>query len=441
VVDLCASKPTVIDSFVPQLVPSGQRGASVSSAAFIDQSSNSTRLYGQHEKGLPDTMPPPRGVIPSSYSSSSAAQSLYGFGGNLNNMSNGSVAVLSDKLGMDMRHIKNAEQQDIVVRTVALRLYNESERLRGLTGQSPELTTSYAVHSLIYYGDVMYNSQLVREGGDPEQYCRLWELWLFRSCSEEIQGNAIFLLWEPQRSLQRHRSLYLEYFLRVGPGEVPSLVNMFSIRAALESLEDFFELFYGWRGLFRELLRCFRNNDFDIYSVDYVASQIYSALSHLSEKARQACDTSVTSSQWLDYFVTYFAGVKSRMSYEKSKRYELYNLSAAVTPGLPLTHSSSGSASGPQSPAPPLKVYTEQQLAYFGTQVCVNDLMGVLKVKGKNHRECASNCPRRHMPSLLAAPYSASSLCDQIQSVVKDKPLAVKVIAAIRADNSGYFSQ
>jgi hypothetical protein len=65
-------------------------------------------------------------------------------------MSNGSVAVLSDKLGMDMRHIKNAEQQDIVVRTVALRLYNESERLRGLTGQSPELTTSYAVHSLIY---------------------------------------------------------------------------------------------------------------------------------------------------------------------------------------------------------------------------------------------------------------------------------------------------
>ncbi len=131
--------------------------------------------------------------------------------------------------------------------------------------------------------------------------------------------------------IQRHRSLYLEYFLRVGPGEVPSLVNMFSIRAALESLEDFLELFYGWRGLFRELLRCFRNNDFDIYSVDYVASQIYSALAHLSEKARQACDTSVTSSQWLDYFVTYFAGVKSRMSYEKSKRYELYNLSAAVT--------------------------------------------------------------------------------------------------------------
>ncbi len=71
------------------------------------------------------------------------------------------------------------------------------------------------------------------------------ELWLFRSCSEEIQGNAIFLLWEPQRSLQRHHSLYLEYFLRVGPGEVPSLVNMFSIRAALESLEDFFELFYN----------------------------------------------------------------------------------------------------------------------------------------------------------------------------------------------------
>jgi hypothetical protein len=86
-------------------------------------------------------------------------------------------------------------------------------------------------------------------------------------------------------------------------------------------------------------------------------------------------------------------------------------------------------------------VYTEQQLVYFGTQVCVNDLMGVLKVKGKNHRECASNCPRRHMPSLLAAPSSPSSLCDQIQSVVKDKPLAVKVIAAIRADTSGNFSQ
>jgi hypothetical protein len=105
------------------------------------------------------------------------------------------VAVLSDKLGMDMRQIKNAEQQEIVSRTVALRLYNDTDRLRSLTGQSPEQTTSYTVfHALIYCGDVMYMSQLVSEGGDPEQYCRFWELWLFRNCSEEIQGNAIFLL-------------------------------------------------------------------------------------------------------------------------------------------------------------------------------------------------------------------------------------------------------
>jgi hypothetical protein len=240
---------------------------------------------------------------------------------------------------MDMRTIKNAEQQEIVSKSVALRLYNSHERLQGLTGQLPELTTSYAVHALIYYGDVMYMSQLVLEGGDEDQFCRLWELWLFRSCSEEIQGNAIFLLWEPQRSLQRHRSLYLEYFLRVGPGETPALVNMLSIRSALEGLEDFFELFYGWRGLFRELLRCFRNNDFDIYSVDYVASQLYSALAHMFEKARHACNTSVGSSEWLDYFVNYFAGLKSKMSFEKFSRYQRFNAAALLAPGLPLTQS------------------------------------------------------------------------------------------------------
>ncbi len=177
-----------------------------------------------------------------------------------------------------------------------------------------------------------------------------------------------------------------------------------------------------------------RNNDFDIYSVDYVASQLYSALAHMSEKARQACDTRVTSVQWLDYFVKHFAAVKGKISYEKFERYKRYNVTAALAPGLPLTHNSGAGSSRSQSPAPPVKAYTEQQLAYFRTQVYVNDIMSVLKVKGKKHRECASNCPRRHMSDLLRAPYSADSLCDQLQSVLKDKVLAVKVAAAVRAD-------
>jgi hypothetical protein len=118
-------------------------------------------MYGQHEKRVPDGMHPPSGLGASGFPASSASQSYFGMDGNLNNMSNG----LSDKLGMDIRHIKNAEQQEIVSRTVALRLYNDTDRLRSLTGQSPELTTSYAVHALIYSGDVMYMSQLVSEGG------------------------------------------------------------------------------------------------------------------------------------------------------------------------------------------------------------------------------------------------------------------------------------
>jgi hypothetical protein len=48
------------------------------------------------------------------------------------------VAVLSDKLGMEMRHLKNADQQEVVVRTAPLRLFLDPTRLRSLAGQSPE---------------------------------------------------------------------------------------------------------------------------------------------------------------------------------------------------------------------------------------------------------------------------------------------------------------
>ncbi len=108
----------------------------------------------------------------------------------------------------------------------------------------------------------------------------------------------------------------------------------------------------------------------------------------MSEKARQACDTRVMYVQWLDYFVKHFAAVKGKMSYEKFERYKRYNATAALAPGLPLTHNSGAGSSGSPSPAPPVKVYTEQQLAYFRTQVCVNDMMKVLNVRGKNHKEC-----------------------------------------------------
>ncbi len=79
-------------------------------------------------------------------------------------------------------------------------------------------------------------------------------------------------------------------------------------------------------------------------------------------------------------------------------------------------------------------------MAYFRTQVCVNDLIKVLNVRGRGHKDCPSNCPRRHMTDLLRAPVSAESAVDQAQAVLKDKTVAARVVAAIRADNAGYFS-
>jgi hypothetical protein len=269
----------------------------------------------------------------------------------------------------------------------------------------------------------------------------VWELFLFQSCPEEIQATAVYMGFEHQRNLQKqHRSVYLEYYLRCAPGETPALANMLSLRAAVEGLEDVFEAFLGWRGLFGELLRCFRNNDFDIFSVDYVASQIYTALAHMPELAREACDTSVTSAQWLSYFTDHFAAIKSRMSFEGFQRYERFK---ATSPHPSLLPAPSGPSVVPPAqlmPPPvqqsPVRELSESQLAFFCTQVCVKDIVGHFKLQKGVHMPCGRECVRRHMSELSRSPVNIDAAIDQINAVVRERKLALKVVAAVRADNS-----
>jgi hypothetical protein len=168
------------------------------------------------------------------------------------------------------------------------------DRLKRATGNCPEMTCSYTVSVLQSNLDMMYVASPVCDPTNP--VCRLWEIHLFRHCSEAVQLSALLLLFDPQRSLNPATSVYLQYFLR---GEKLPPMTHLVLRCCLEGLEDFFEVV-------RDLLRSFRNGDFEIYTVDYLLCQIYGALALFNEKARGVRDTSMTTTQWEQIFVAVF---------------------------------------------------------------------------------------------------------------------------------------
>jgi hypothetical protein len=180
-----------------------------------------------------------------------------------------SIALLADPLNQGMFHNKNETQQQVVIRTIQFREYLPETRLNALTGNAPKMTV------LMYNLDLLYVNSPLCEPSNP--VCRIWEMHLFRHCSEEVQLSAFLLLFDPQRSLKPTTSVYFQYFQRCGVSDLPPMTHL-TLRICLEGLEDFLELLLEWSGLFKDLLRAFRNGDLDIYTVDYLQCQIYGAL-------------------------------------------------------------------------------------------------------------------------------------------------------------------
>jgi hypothetical protein len=151
---------------------------------------------------------------------------------------------------------------------------------------------------------------------------------LFRHCSEEVQLSAFLLLFNPQHSLKPTTSVYLQYFQRCGASDLPPM-NHLTLRICLEGLEDFLELLLEWAGLFKDLLRAFRNGDLDIYTVDYLQCQIYGALALFNEKAR-AEPTQPTDYQQL--FRTVYSELRLKLSFEACQRYEKFKATSVSVP-------------------------------------------------------------------------------------------------------------
>jgi hypothetical protein len=348
-----------------------------------------------------------------------------------------SVVMLPDILNMPMYANKNESQQMVVHRTVAFRLYNPRARLAQSTGNCPEMTCSYTVPVLQSNLDRMY---VASSACDPTNaVCRLWEIHLFRHRPSEVQLSALLLIFDQQRNLQPATSVYLQYFLRCC--EIPPMSHLV-LRCCLEGLEDFFEVVLGWLGLLRDLIRSFRNGDFEIYSVDYLQCQIYGALALFMEKARGARDSSLTPADWETYFASVFRELKTKLSYEACQRYEKFKSIVPLPTGLaPLasagvlhpdvktTRGGDGTASGSQTDM-------------FKNQVCVKDVMrhfGILQQNGQKYKKCGELCTRRHMDSLTRNPVPLATMIEQIRKVIHGEAVE-RAVDAVKADLSGCFT-
>ncbi len=104
------------------------------------------------------------------------------------------------------------------------------------------------------------------------------------------------------------------------------------LRNCLEGLEDFLELLLDWPGLFKDLLRSFRNGDMEIYTVDYLQCQIYGALALFNEKARVITDRPTRPADFQAMFRKIFSELKSKLTFEACHRYEKFKAAAVGIP-------------------------------------------------------------------------------------------------------------
>jgi hypothetical protein len=354
--------------------------------------------------------------------------------------SGNSIALLADPLNHGMFHNKNETQQQVVIQTIPLRRLLKKSRLNAITGNAPQMTCSYCVSVLMYNLDLLYVNSPLCEPSNP--VCRIWEMHLFRHCSEEVQLSAFLLLFDPQRSLKPSTSVYLQYFQRCGVSDLPQMTHL-TLRICLEGLEDFLELLLEWSGLFKDLLRAFRNGDLDIYTVDYLQCQIYGALALFNEKSR-AEQTQLT--DWEQLFRTVFSELRLKFSYEACQRYEKFKATsvgvppsgqAVLTQGGAAGGSLSGTAHGRNT-----GVVSTAHLDHHRSQLCVRDVLkhfGLPQQNGQRSKPCTERCLRRHMSDLLRAPMPLSTALEQVRLVLKSGDVFDRAADAVRSDLSGRF--
>jgi hypothetical protein len=297
---------------------------------------------------------------------------------------------------------------------------------------------------LMYNLDLLYVQSSVCDASNP--VCRIWEMYLFRQCSEEVQLSAFLLLFDPQRSLKPNSSVYLQYFQRCGTSDLPVMTHLV-LRICLEGLEDFLELLLDWPGLFKDLLRSFRNGDMEIYTVDYLQCQIYGALALFNEKARVITDRPTRPADFQAMFRQIFSELKSKLTFEACHRYEKFKATAVGIPpsGLAVggqVGQSNGAQTGAARGTVNGGVLSEAQVHHQRTQLCIRDVLqhyGLPQPNGQRYKACTDRCVRRHMGDLVRAPMPIATALEQIRMVVRGES-AERVVDAVRADLSGRFT-
>ena len=271
------------------------------------------------------------------------------------------------------------------------------ERLTRITGNQPTQLNMYTVVSLCNYIEELWQLTQVA-GGDTPRVSPVWRLWLFLRKDDAVILKAIFLQFVRYSQL-RDTSVHLCYFMP-GSGKM-AIITFEDMRVACMGLQLFFELVYGWANVMYYFVSQIDLGAFENFSVQYVLSELYTALTCLTTVALDTARTKPFRPQptefYLELLMHEIAQVRTRCTWENSQLFKPNQ----VDYGPPDSASDTRVASSSDTPRSATKpaALSPQPSRDVSKEVCMKDLRAHYKMihpNGQPFPICELPCKRLH---------------------------------------------
>jgi hypothetical protein len=335
---------------------------------------------------------------------------------------------------LDIKRSSDSHGQ-LALETQALRGMQPWHRVNILTCKNPTSISAYNRQTLIRGADTLYSMTQAEMFGNDAMPCQCTEMQLY-GYSDETVLAAIELKFEPYR-LAGPDSVQLHMFLRnKATGVVREIRSMDEVREMCEGLEEHLFVYFGWMGVFDDLLPQLRFQAFRGYRVDFVLSEIHTVFVKFFEMAKDLTAATLQKTEvYRNILRTSLGQVRARINYDNQVKFKL-SLPQVQQPNPP-----------PPPPAPNaqpaigknrgllLPTADQQQLhpAQGGQtnnrvtepQLCVSDMKATFlkKMDGNSFSPCHhKDCSRVHYASIQERGFSAEVAKRQVLKVLGPGP-------------------
>jgi len=409
------------------------------SSSATRSSSSSTPVHSAYVRQIP---PPRSGSTPSA--AQHVALPV------VNRMAQGGIAMLppntsssqyiGDTYGQAIHFQKNDGMHTLGVQSGTFRTICSEDQVNMLTGMHPCSLNMFTVENLSHHAAEMHTAFQLAEGLEPRPSL-VWQQYIFVRLDPPTVLKAIFVRFVRYPQL-RADSVHLCYFMQSTPANPhPVITSWDDLRMACKGLEDFMEMFIGWKNVFRNLMDQFTEGLFEDYSVEYILSEIYTALCCLSVLALDAVRAVPcvrrSSEFYLEALIEELAQIRVRTSWERSQVFKPnrpeWGPTASVE-GTSLTavvHKSSTPVKE--------KKRSDQAASPRSTetvQLCMRDLRHHYKLSrpdGSPFPVCELPCRRVHYASIPSGT-TKDSVAATAERTSFPPAAGVELIKAIRAD-------